>query len=176
MTAPGAPSGAAGGPPPVGGLADEAAQLLDAFAARLALIRLTVGDDKPGERVPGERPPGSVAPDDGDPVIVDAAEPAGSHHQCVGWCPVCRSADLLRGERPEVAGKLVDSAIVMVNALRSLLPAVPAADQSASHPSRAASGPSPDQPAPDQPAADHSATERSIPDRSAPGIERIDIR
>lgn len=154
MTAPGAPPGPAGGPPAVGGLADEAAQLLDALATRLALARVTVGAAGPAD--PGS---GSGVPRDGDPVgpVPGPPDAAGGHTQCVGWCPVCRAADLLRGERPEVAGKLVDSAIVVVNALRSLLPAMPTDGQAAAGPSTA-SGPSGDT-APPQ-----------------PGIERIDIR
>lgn len=124
--------------PAVGNLADEAAQLLDALSARLDQVRITVGAHE------------SV---DSPPTAADAAsqtEPAADHLQCVGWCPVCRGADLLRGERPEVAGKLVDSAIVVINALRSLLPATPAG------------------PAPAGPSGD------SAPPQ--PGIERIDIR
>ena len=181
MTAPGPSSGAPGSLPPVGSLAAEAAQLLDALAARLAQVRVTVGDHAPGgSSWTGE--PGSDLVD-GQPVGVHpaAARPdaagqpdaaadtdAAGHRQCVGWCPVCRSADLLRGERPEVAGKLVDSAIVVVSALRSLLPAT---DASATEtPETTAS-------ADRSPAAGGSGSDQpgDSPLRP-PGIERIDIR
>lgn len=141
MTGPDELSGTTGGHPAVGNLADEAAQLLDALAARLAQVRVTVGEPATGDSIP---------------------EPATDHVQCVGWCPVCRSADLLRGERPEVAGKLVDSAIVVVSALRSLLPAAPAASNARSD--APDTGPSPAADRPDGP----------LPPK--PGIERIDIR
>ena len=131
--------------PPVGALADEAAQLLDALAVRLAQVRQTVGAHDSAATAGAAAP--QTAPDDAAPA---AAGPGDDGLQCVGWCPVCRSADLLRGDRPEVAGKLVESAIVVVQALRSLLPATPAAGP----PSTGEPGPPP-----------HS-----------PGIERIDIR
>lgn len=152
MTAAGARSASTGGPPPVGGLAEEAAQLLDAIATRLSLVRNTIGDGTPVE------PVGSVP----------EAEPATGHLQCVGWCPVCRSADLLRGERPEVAGKLVDSAMVVVAALRSLLPVTPAGPDAA--------GPSAADPTADQPAAFRPGPTGGSGDTPPPGIERIDIR
>ena len=155
--------------PPVGALAEEAAQLLDALAVRLAQVRLTVGahesaptheatvPDRTAARGGAARhsaaPDGAThdaATDDGG--TAGTAAPADDRVQCVGWCPVCRSADLLRGDRPEVAGKLVDSAIVVVHALRSLLPATPAAGPAAGPPSTGEPGPPP------------------------PGIERIDIR
>jgi hypothetical protein len=220
MTA-GAPSESTGGPPPIGGLAEEAAQLLDAVAARLALVRLTMGDGEPADagqadaRQADKPPTDAQAADaptgtDGQhvgasgrsgPAATDHPEPATRHAQCVGWCPVCRSADLLRGERPEVAGKLLDSAMVVVSALRSLLPAVPStahpstdhssgdhssADQSAKDRSpddTSASGPAESRPAATRPTTSRPArsgpaapTGRSGGTLPPPGIERIDIR
>lgn len=144
MTAPG-PAPGVGGPtgagrPAAGDLADEAAQLLDALSVRLHQVRITVGTHESVVSTPVADAPGEA--DD---------EPAAGHVRCVGWCPVCRGADLLRGERPEVAVKLVDSAIVVIGALRSLLPATPAG-------AAPAAGPSGDSEPPQ------------------PGVERIDIR
>ena len=158
MTAPDAPSGPSGGLPPVGGLAEEAAQLLDALAVRLAQVRITVGDHAAA---------GESATDD---QLGHGPETVTSHLQCVGWCPVCRSADLLRGERPEVAGRLVDSAIVVVGALRSLLPAAGGTVPDESAAGQRSAG----QSAPAGPAGRPGGPGGTAP--ASPGIERIDIR
>jgi hypothetical protein len=113
----------------VGPLAEEAGQLLDVVAAKLAGLRQEVPD----------------APEPADPHPADP-HPADSTAGCVGWCPICRSADLLKGDRSETTQKLVDAALLVVTTLRSLIPAPP------------------------------EATEATTGGDGSPGIERIDIR
>ena len=91
----------------VGALAEEAGQLLDVVAAKLAGLRQEVPD----------------APEPADP------HPADSTAGCVGWCPICRSADLLKGDRSETTQKLLDAALLVVTTLRSLIPAPPEASE-----------------------------------------------
>ena len=91
----------------------------------------------------------------------------------MGWCPICRSAELLRGDRPEVAEKLVDTALLVVATLRSLIPAPAAgspAPAAAGSPEPAAAGsPEPATAGPPESAANDE------PDADRPGIQRIDI-
>lgn len=84
----------------VGSLADEAGQLIDVVSARLTRLRAEGAAVEPG-------PPSS--------------------HTCVGWCPICRGAEVLRGDRPEISEKLVDTALLVLATLRSLIPEPPAA-------------------------------------------------
>jgi len=77
---------------PIGSLAVEAVQLLDAVTA--ALLRMK------------------------DATV----ETTISTHTCVPWCPVCRGTELLRGEGSEVTTKLVDTALSLMTTLRSLVP------------------------------------------------------
>lgn len=84
----------------VGSLADEAGQLIDAVTSRLQQLKA-----------------------DGAAVESGPASP----HACVGWCPVCRGAELLRGDRSDISEKLVDTALVVLTTLRSLIPAPPTA-------------------------------------------------
>lgn len=90
-------------------MAEEAGQLLDVVAARLAKIRQ---DGLPEAAQP--------SPDDTSGHTATASQ--ANSPTCVGWCPICRSADLLRGDRPELTQKLVDSALLLVTTLRSLIP------------------------------------------------------
>lgn len=113
---------------PIGSLADEAGQLIDAVAAKLTSLKAAAGE----------------------PVIATEESEAvsGPAHTCLGWCPICRGADLLRGDRPEMSEKLLDTALLLLTALRSLIPEQPPA------------------------AADFQTTDPI--DRA--GVERIDIR
>ncbi len=113
----------------VGALAEEAGQLLDVVAAKLA----------------GMRQDGPAAPEPPE------AQPHAAETSCLGWCPICRSADLLKGDRSETTQKLVDAALLVVTTLRSLIP------------------PPPDQNAPER-------TQAADDGDGSPGIERIDIR
>lgn len=117
--------------PDVGSLAGEAGQLLDALSARL--IRFT-SDEARAERRPDAAgptdPPATdpVAPDPETPKApaaehIAAEHPAAQTHlSCVGWCPLCRSAELLNRDGSEVAEKLADAALLLITTLRSLLP------------------------------------------------------
>ena len=87
----------------VGPLATEAGLLLDAVAERLTSKR------------------GGTVGADGEPA---AACPTCGHQpgeSCTA-CPICRFLAVLRGERPEVSERWVDSALTIVQALRSLIP------------------------------------------------------
>lgn len=122
--------------PDVGSLAGEAGQLLDALSARL--IRFTSDEAGAERRSDAADPTDPSAPDPEAPEApaaeASAAEqiateqiateqiPAQQHFSCVGWCPVCRSAELLKGDRSEVAEKLADAALLLITTLRSLLP------------------------------------------------------
>ncbi|SDP23767.1 hypothetical protein SAMN04515671_3369 [Nakamurella panacisegetis] len=120
----------------VGALADEAGQLLDAVAARLdrmKAVRVEAGAEV-GDGPTAPEPPAAGTPP--------------TEHACVGWCPICRGAELLRGDRTEISDRLLDTAILVVSTLRSLVPD-PSTTPSAS----------PDQSGP-----------------ASPGVERIDIR
>ena len=76
-------------------------------------------------------------------------------------CPLCRFLAMLRGERPETTAKLVDGALLIVRALRSLIPeAPPPADAAGATAPRGAADPPPPPPTP--------------PARRG-GFERIDI-
>jgi len=175
-----------GGPnppgPTVGPLALEAALLLDVVADRLAALKpdpagpttptrptAAAGPTAPGEPV-GEQPPGGQPPDglggaaaDGHPLGPDGRCPeCGSvpGASCTA-CPLCRFLAMLRGERPETTAKLVDGALLIVRALRSLIPeAPPPADTTGATAHRGAGDPPPTPPAP--------------PARRG-GFERIDI-
>ncbi|MET3805000.1 hypothetical protein ABIB25_002000 [Nakamurella sp. UYEF19] len=122
--------------PAVGPLADEAAQLLDAVAARLSTMRA--------------RPVATSAEPPLAPTETTPQDRPGELHPCLGWCPICRGAELMRGDRSEVTEKLLDTALLVVTTLRSLIPEQPAAPE--------ASGP--DDTNPPAPS----------------GVERIDIR
>lgn len=138
--------------PQPGTLAGEAALLLDAIAARIAAARpagsvadgttpTTAGtagsetDDAEPAHGPGTPATQSVCPECGrgsaaaDTVAGAAAEPCAA-------CPLCRLLAVIRGERPEVTARWMDSALTVVQTLRSMIPdpvsASPApADQSA---------------------------------------------
>jgi len=142
--------------PDVGSLAGEAGQLLDALSARL--IRFTSDEARAERRSDAADPTDPPAPDPEAPEAPAAEQiateqiateqiateqiateqiaieqvPAQQHLSCVGWCPVCRSAELLKGDRSEVAEKLTDAALLLITTLRSLLPepAEPAASGS----------------------------------------------
>jgi hypothetical protein len=123
MTTPGTGSG-----PAIGSLADEAGQLIDAVTARLTRLKAEAAVIGPGA----------------------AGSATEAVHTCVGWCPICRGADILRGDRSEISEKLVDTALLVLTTLRSLVPEPPSASTADGSPNT-------------EPA-----------DR--PGVERIDIR
>jgi hypothetical protein len=97
------------------------------------------------------RPPAGAVP----------AEPAGAGHGAdCRWCPVCQTAAVLRGERPDVSAALADVLATTASVLRDL----------AGDPARAGSERA-TPPAPD-------AAPPSDGDDGAPGagpVQRIDI-
>jgi hypothetical protein len=121
---------------PVGNLASEAALLLDAVAERLESLRSARESaahavDDPGNTVddPGAAGvPVGAEPSSGTDgsTAAPGACPRCGHDpaatpSCTG-CPLCRLLAVLRGERPETTARLVDGALSVVQALRSLLP------------------------------------------------------
>lgn len=100
-----------------------------------------------------------------------AAEPgpgAAAASDC-RWCPVCQTAAMLRGERPELSAAMADVLATAAEALRSV-----AAQGTAEAPvgEPAAEQPAADQPATDRPATDQPAADRPAADHSAPGHAR----
>ena len=156
-------TGAGTGGSTVGPLAVEAALLLDVVADRLTAL-------KPDPLGPG---PTSSPGGDGGPAADEPAGPAGPGRplgpdgrcpecgsvpgaSCTA-CPLCRFLAMLRGERPETTAKLVDGALLIVRALRSMIPEAPEPTSQ-----RAAGDPPPPPPPPPPPAR-------------RGGFERIDI-
>lgn len=123
------------GEPSVGPLAVEAALLLDVVADRLTALK----PDPPGSgpTAPGAGERASGASTTGEPAGSAAAgRPLGPDGRCPECgsvpgasctaCPLCRFLAMLRGERPETTAKLVDGALLIVRALRSMIPDAPA--------------------------------------------------
>jgi hypothetical protein len=149
--------GAEAGPPAVGPLAVEAALLLDVVADRLTALKPDRAEaaptsppagagPPPGGRTRGERAGsaascGPLGPDGRCPEC--GSVPGAS---CTA-CPLCRFLAMLRGERPETTAKLVDGALLIVRALRSLIPETPPAPEAAG-PRGAGDPPPPGPPAP----------------------------
>jgi hypothetical protein len=133
----------------------EAALLLDVVADRLTALM-------PGPPGPGPGP-ASAAAGGPTPDAATTDEPAGSGPgrplgpdgrcpecgsvpgaSCTA-CPLCRFLAMLRGERPETTAKLVDGALLIVRALRSMIPEAPPAQEAAGP--RGAGDPPPPPPA-----------------------------
>lgn len=156
----------------VGPLVEEAALLLGAVEDKLQAWQSEQArtQDRPADGDAGGGPvPGSgtarACPECG--AVPGAA--------CTG-CPVCRLLAAVRGEHPEVTARVVDGALTVIRALRTLLPA----DGSA--PSPAAEGGSrsggPDERSGPASADPTGSRENRIPgDRPArpTGLQRIDI-
>jgi len=121
----------------VGTLAVEAGLLLDTLASRLADLRQRTSDSgsaADGRPVAADHRPGPDRAADSHPGPVDGA-PAGSAQSesaspaspspgpnCLAWCPVCRGAELLNGDRAQLAAQLLDTAALLVGTLRALIP------------------------------------------------------
>ncbi len=121
----------------LGTLAQEAGQLLDVLSVRLARMRAEHRNpasdhgagpaaSHPADEHPAGDQPANEQPPAGRPAADQPAAGAAAGHPtdataCLAWCPVCRGAELLRGDRPELAEKLLDTAAVIVGTLRSLI-------------------------------------------------------
>ena len=90
----------------VGPLVDEAALLLTAVEDKLQAWQAADG------------PPAGAPADLPQPCPECGTVPGAA---CTG-CPVCRLIAAVRGERPEVTARMVDGALTIVRALRTLLP------------------------------------------------------
>lgn len=159
--------GAEAGPPAVGPLAVEAALLLDVVVDRLTALKPAPGG------AASTSTPGAAQPPPGEPALgeragsAESGRPLGPDGRCPECgsvpgasctaCPLCRFLAMLRGERPETTAKLVDGALLIVRALRSMIPDAPPAADAAGQ--RGAAEPPP--PAP--------------PPARRGGFERIDI-
>ena len=123
-------NGAAPGAPTVGPLAVEAALLLDVVADRLTALK----PGGPGAASAGP-PPAGPRPEAGEAGSTAGGRPLGPDGRCPECgsvpgasctaCPLCRFLAMLRGERPETTAKLVDGALLIVRALRSMIPEAP---------------------------------------------------
>ena len=159
------PNGAAAGSPAVGPLAVEAALLLDVVADRLTALKPGADGPGPTSATGGPRDSGSAGEQAGPTASGRPLGPDGRCPECGSVpgasctsCPLCRFLAMLRGERPETTAKLVDGALLIVRALRSMIPDAPAAEASA--------GPRAGEPAPPTPPP---------PPARRGGFERIDI-
>jgi len=122
--------------PPVGSVAEEAARLVEAFAAwsgtRAAADRARADDDGPEDEPYADRPrEGDHA---GDARGEDAADGTGEGRQCptcgaqagvgkaasCGVCPVCQGIAWLRTVRPETLDRLADLAGALTDTLREV--------------------------------------------------------
>lgn len=155
-------NGAASGA--VGPLAVEAALLLDVVADRLTALKS--GGPGAASVVP---PSAAPRPETGETGAAARGRPLGPDGRCPECgsvpggsctaCPLCRFLAMLRGERPETTTKLVDGALLIVRALRSMIPEAP--DAAGTPTSGGPTGPG-DPPPPPPPAR-------------RGGFERIDI-
>ncbi|MDQ6657558.1 MAG: hypothetical protein M3Z00_04920 [Actinomycetota bacterium] len=149
-------------------LRSEAVQLLDVLADRLAAIQVgaaaaAVADDV--GRCSGDDAVSSAA---GEPCRSCGADPRQS--SCTG-CPFCAAMAVLRGERPELTARLVDSALSIVGGLRSLIgdpPANAAGGGQHDHTTAPSNGTTTDTPAAQRGGRSGPAGQRTA--------ERIDIR
>jgi hypothetical protein len=119
-------NGATSGAPAVGPLAVEAALLLDVVADRLTALKPDSAGGGESTGPTGGSPSGGAQPT-GRPLGPDGRCPeCGSvpGASCTA-CPLCRFLAMLRGERPETTAKLVDGALLIVRALRSMIPDTP---------------------------------------------------
>lgn len=118
----------------VGSVADEAAKLLE------SLRRTAESAGEPAERGPG-------APHAGDPTASDGgaegagedgrpAPETGTHDPFCTWCPLCRTAEVVRSLSPETITRLADLASLAATVLADL-----ASARTSGHPSDAGAGP-----------------------------------
>ncbi len=156
MTGDGPGHNGAAGTPAVGPLAVEAALLLDVVADRLAAMKPgrpdPAGDDGTGAGAAADRSAGN-----GQAGPAPGGRPLGPDGRCPECgavpgasctaCPLCRFLAMLRGERPETTAKLVDGALLIVRALRSMIPEAPEPAVPGAGASAGSDGPPPPPPA-----------------------------
>lgn len=120
-----------------GTLLAEARLLLEAVAARLEPLT-----------APADQPEDATATPVADPACTECG-----HDPAVGCtsCPICKLLSVVRGERPELTGRLAEGALQVIGGLRTLL----------------------DRTGPDQPAADPGAPNESTAKPSA--VQHIDV-
>ncbi len=98
----------------VGSVADEAARLLE------SLLRASDGEgDGEGDREAG-RERGDDAGDEADDEGDDDAGHGTGHDPFCQWCPLCRSAAVVRSLSPETLSRLSDLAAVAAGVLADL--------------------------------------------------------
>jgi len=116
----------------VGSVADEATRLLESLR-RSAAEAAEAGDR--GPRAGSEGAPPASAADAGSaaPPRPDDVEPdAGTHEPACQWCPLCRSAAVVRSLSPQTLDRLADLAGLAATVLADLASTRGAADGSAS--------------------------------------------
>jgi hypothetical protein len=132
----------------VGSVADEAAKLLES-------LRRSAESETPRADPAGHVPDTASATED------PASEP-GAHDPFCTWCPLCRTAEVVRSLSPETITRLADLATLAATVLADLASSRTPADTSdagARAPRRPAPRPSPSRPIAvrdsDDPDADH---------------------
>jgi hypothetical protein len=115
----------------VGSVADEATRLLESLR-RSAAEAAEAGDR--GPRAGSEGAPASAAEaGSAAPPRPDDVEPdAGTHDPACQWCPLCRSAAVVRSLSPQTLDRLADLAGLAATVLADLASTRGAADGSAS--------------------------------------------
>lgn len=93
-------------------LRTEATLLTDVLVERLSALRVAAAPAVPD-------PPTGADPSAADPICPTCGHDA-TRTDCAG-CPVCAVLAVLRGERPELTAALLDGAISVVTALRTVL-------------------------------------------------------
>lgn len=135
-------NGAAPGAPAVGPLAVEAALLLDVVADRLTALKSggpatgsSSAQSSSAQSSSAQSAATGPRPEAGETGSTAGSRPLGPDGRCPECgsvpgasctaCPLCRFLAMLRGERPETTAKLVDGALLIVRALRSMIPEAP---------------------------------------------------
>jgi hypothetical protein len=141
----------------VGSVADEAAKLLES-------LRRSAESETPRADPAGHAPDAASATEDpaSEPGDEQPASEPGAHDPFCTWCPLCRTAEVVRSLSPETITRLADLATLAATVLADLASSRTPADTSdagARAPRRPAPRPSPSRPIAvrdsDDPDADH---------------------
>lgn len=148
----------------VGSVADEAAKLLES----LRRSAQTAGADA---QAPGpEAPRDGAHPASGSDREHPAPEP-GAHDPFCTWCPLCRTAEVVRSLSPETITRLADLATLAATVLADF-----ASTRTAADPSDAGSGPErrpAPRPSPSRPIPVRDADDRVFDDRDSEDPQEV---
>jgi len=136
------------------GLRVEAAEAAEAAAAEAVAAEATAGEATAGEATAGGATAGSAT----------ASQPVACQ-----WCPVCSVIAVVRGDRPELGGRLAEQAGALLTTLRAVLeqpPNAPLADAQAAD----------EQPADKQPDNATPGNGQPADEPRRPVVQRIEVR